>query len=154
MNKILMGVLVSLFAGFMKKSSSDQQAYKDIALLKMTVLYLKSVETFRLVCISVLCISSCVIFFITSIVLFHTSLFLYAPWRAEDKMLFGFLSAAFYLLTAVAVCFYIFNPERWLKIFHAHRIVDQLSRHSFLDRQEDSNGTRHSSSTTKKTKDA
>jgi hypothetical protein len=57
---------------------------------------------------------------------FHSTVFLYAPWSASTKMWVGFVSAAVYVSTAVAAFSFLFAPDKWLKIFHATKVMESL----------------------------
>jgi hypothetical protein len=128
-----------LFLGAMalKGLNAKKETYQDIARLKMSLMYVKSVETFRLLFVSLLGVGLCLTLLSTAIVLFHITSFLYAPWTDETKMWFGFAFSGFYLLAAVLIFNAIFAQAKWLKIFHADGIKKQLAEECKKAEQEE-----------------
>jgi hypothetical protein len=90
----------------------------DIARLKMSYLYVKSIKTFRLLFVSLLGIGISLVFLLSSLILFHASIFLYAPLSPSVKMWIGLLFAAIYFGIAFMIFSKIFSESRWLEIFH------------------------------------
>jgi hypothetical protein len=89
----------------------------DLAQLKMSFLYIKSVKTFRLLFVSLLGIGICLVFLSASLMVFHVSLFL-SPLSEVAKMWIGFGCAAVYFGIAFEIFSRIFSQRRWMKIFH------------------------------------
>ena len=125
MRKILMNALLFL-SGTYKGFTAYPRAYLNLARLKISLMYLRSVDTFRLLFISLVGVGICLIFFLSGLILFNVTLFLYAPWSNEIKMYVGFVLAAVYFLIAGTAFLYIFSHAKWLKMFHADNILGQL----------------------------
>lgn len=106
----------------------NPRASIDFMRLKAAFLYVKSIKTFRFLFLSFLGIGVCLIFLLTSIVLFHASLFLYSPWSAETKMYVGLVCAAFYFSIALFIFSKVFSHGRWMEIFHAKDILEQFTK--------------------------
>ena len=126
MRKTLLSLLVNLISNPLKGVNAYRQNSMDLAKIKMSLLYIKGIETSRLLFVSLLSVGVCLIFFITGLVLFHATLFLYTPWDMVTKMYIGFSFAMIYLLVSVIAFSYIFSQAKWLKMFHAEGIVDNL----------------------------
>jgi hypothetical protein len=100
----------------------------------MSFLYLKSIKTFRLLFVSLLGIGISLVFLLTSLVLFHVSLFLYTPLSPLIKMGIGFFFAAVYFGIAFLIFSKIFSESRWLEIFH---VKDPSNDSSHSERSQD-----------------
>jgi hypothetical protein len=103
------------------------RSFMDLARLKASLMYVKSIETFRLLFVSALGIGICLVLLTSSLVLFHATLFLYAPLSAQAKMWAGFSFALVYFLVAFKAFSYVFSESQWLKIFHAEDVVDDIT---------------------------
>lgn len=125
MNKILISALGIIFSSLMNRVTPSDRS-KDITQLQMSLIYVKSIETFRLLYVSIFGLGLCLVFFLISIALIYTSVFLYAPWTAEAKMLFGLVTAVLLLAVLVVVLMKILNSQQWLKAFHADHLADEL----------------------------
>jgi hypothetical protein len=138
MKKILMSALLVMF-GMLKKDSAVHQA--DIARLKLSLAYVKGVETSRLIVIGALGLKLCFWMFIGGLVLVHTTLFLYAPWSNQTKLIFGLVSGGVYLATAATILSKVFAQDAWHKMFHADRVLEDLDREAAQrETNEQSNG--------------
>lgn len=126
MRKHLMTLFLLLMPSIRQRLANNQGTYKDIARLKASLLYLKTIKTFRFLFLSVLGIGVCLVFLVSSIALFNTSLFTYAPYSAETKMWAGFLLAAFYLMIAGIAFSLVFSQEKWLNMFHAQAMIKKI----------------------------
>lgn len=127
MKKTIMAFLFSLFPIMMQGlNPSRRAASMEIARLKMSLLYIKSIETSRLLFISLLGIGVCLVFMTIGLIIFHATLFLYAPWSAATKMYVGFAFTAIYFSIAGIAFSYVFSQDKWLKIFHADSIINSL----------------------------
>ena len=124
---ILLAVFTEAAKGF---NHNGQRDSLDLAKLKMSLVYVKSINTFRLLFMSLLGIGVCLILLISGIILLHTILFLYMPWSIETKIYAGLSLIGVYFFTAFNMCSYIFSQEKWLKIFHADCIVENLAPQS------------------------
>ena len=130
MNKIFMALVAALCSGAIKGFSPNGQNSMEIARLKMSLIYVKSVDTFRWLFISLLGIGACLIFLMSSLIVLHTTLFLYIPWSIEAKMYVSFSLAGIYFLIAVIISSYIFSHAQWMKIFNADKIISNLTKPS------------------------
>ena len=130
MKKILKSLLLGLLLRPRQGFNSFQRSTMDLAKLKMSLLYLKSIETSRLLFASLLGIGICLVLLMSSVFLFHASIFLYSSWSAAAKMWFGIFFAVLYMALAAAGFIYIFSQAKWLKIFHAGNIADDLNKKS------------------------
>ena len=126
MRKTLINLLL-FFSGTFKGFASYPRAHLDLARLRISLIYLRSIETFRLLFISLLGLGVCLIFLLSGLILFNVTLFLYTPWSNEAKMYIGFILAASYFLVAGGAFLYIFSQTKWLKIFHADNMVGRLT---------------------------
>ncbi len=132
MKKILTTLFLIFFSGKLKGVMPYRKTYMDLIRLRTSFLYLKGVESCRLLCISLLCMGVCLMLFILSLILFHVVLFLYTPWSNETKMFVGLLFATIYFLIAVAAFFFISSKKEWAKIFHVDSVMDHLVRKASL----------------------
>ncbi len=98
----------------------------ELARLKMSLVYVRAIKTSRLLFMSFLGIGLCMVLLFMGLVLFHVSLFLYAPWSMETKMMVGLLCSAVYFLITIALFYKIFAQDEWLRIFNAEGIMEQL----------------------------
>ena len=119
MNKTIWAFLLLLVSSAFKGFKTNQGNNMDLARLKVSLMYVRSVKTFRLLFMSLLSMGVCLIFLLVGLVLFHVSLFLYTPWSTGTKMLVGLSCSLVYLLAALAMFSQIFASDKWLKIFHA-----------------------------------
>ena len=101
----------------------NHRSFLYLARLKASLMYVKSIETARLLFVSMLGIGICLTLLSISLLLFHATLFLYAPWNAEVKMWVGLAFALVYFGIAVKAFSYVFSEAQWLKIFHAEDIA-------------------------------
>jgi len=128
MKNILMSSLTFLFSRFMNSSGSNRSA--EITKLKITKLYVKSVESLRLLFITLFGMGVCLVFLLCAIVLFHVVILMYMPWDVQTKIFVSLLFAALYFIIAGASFAYVFSQVKWLKMFHADKILDQLNEQS------------------------
>ena len=130
MKKILLPLFIALFSAGVKGFSPYNRSATELARLKMSLMYLKGVETFRLLFINLLGVGVCLIFLISGLLLVPSLLLFYAPWPNEVKMYVGFGCAMMYLLISVGIFSYLFSQSKWLEIFHASGIANQLASKS------------------------
>ena len=123
MKKHLTTILFLLLSNTAQRLTMNKGLYADVARLKIDLFYLKVIKTFRLLFINSLGIGICLIFLLSSLVLFHVTFFLYAPFTVESKMWLGFAFAAFYLFIALKSFSYIFGENRWIGLFHAEHML-------------------------------
>ena len=128
MKKTLWTLLLLWASSAIKGLQAHQGDHMELTRLKMSLLYVQSIKTLRLLFMSLLSMGICLILLLVGLVLFYVSLFLYAPWTMETKMLVGFLSSAIYLLGTLALFSRIFAADKWLEIFHAEGIMDHLKQ--------------------------
>ncbi len=128
MRKILMSFLLMAASGAVKGMVQNKQGQAmDRTKLKMQLIYVKSIETSRLLFMSLFGVGVCLILVLTGITLFHTVLLGYTPWSTETKMWVGFLLAGGYLTIALKMFNDVFAQDRWIKIFHAAQVVEGLA---------------------------
>ncbi len=140
MKKNLLSLLLLLFYRRVRKFDAYRLASVDLARLKMSLLYIKGIKTSRLLLINLLGMVLCLVFLITSLIIFHTTLFLYAPWSIQTKMVVGILFATIYLLISIWVFLSIFSQDKWLHIFHADHMIDRLRKKSYQGDGSKNNG--------------
>jgi hypothetical protein len=104
----------------------NQGGRMELTRLKMSLVYVRAIKTFRLLFMSLLGMGVCIVFLFMGLALFHASLFLYSPWSMQTKMIIGFLFSAVYLLMTLTLLYKIFAQDIWLKIFNAENILDQI----------------------------
>jgi hypothetical protein len=97
----------------------------DFIRLKLSFFYIKSIKTFRFLFLSLLGIGVCLVFLTTSLILFHTALFLYSPWSPEVKFWIGMGFAILYFSITLFIFNKVFSQRRWMEIFHA----DDIGKH-------------------------
>jgi hypothetical protein len=134
MKRLLTTMFFVLFSK-MVKGSFSRGAHVDIARFKISKMYIKSIETFRLLYLSLFGMGICLVFLMASLVLFHAVLFLYAPWSGQVKLVIGCLCAAVYLLVAIAIFTAIFTQTKWLEIFHAREILEGLRQKTHVEKE-------------------
>ena len=100
-----MDTVIALGLFCLKGLQANQGDHMELTRLKMSLMYVRTIKTFRLLFMSLLSMGICLIFLLVGLILFHVSLFFYAPWSMETKMLVGFLSSAIYLLATSVVIF-------------------------------------------------
>jgi len=127
MKKTLWTLLLLWAATAIKGLLVNQGDHIEMARLKISLMYVRSIKTLRLLFMSLLSMGICLILLLAGIILFHVSLFLYAPWSVETKMLVGILSSAIYWLLSVALFSKIFSADKWLEIFHAEGLAGDLN---------------------------
>ncbi len=111
----------------LKGARPYQRSFMDLARLKASLMYVKSIETARLLFVSMLGIGICLGLILVSLALFHAALFLYAPWSAEVKLWVGLGFAAIYMGIAVKALSYVFSESKWLEIFHADEVIEDIA---------------------------
>jgi hypothetical protein len=126
MKKTLLALMLFAFKSF-RGAQMPHRSMLDLARLRASLMYVKSIETFRLLFVSILGIGACLILLLSGLVLFHATLFLYAPWSNQAKLWFGLISALVYLTVAAKAFSYVFSEAQWLKMFHAQEVVDDLN---------------------------
>ena len=130
MKRTLWALLLLWASSAVKGFQANQGGRMELTRLKMSLMYVQTIKTFRLLFMSLLSMGICLILLLAGIILFHVSLFLYAPWSMETKMMVGFLSSAVYLLATAALFSRIFAADKWLDIFHAEGIIKHIKQES------------------------
>src|SRR5579872_1429234 len=98
MRKTLWTLFLLWASSAIKALQADQGGHMELTRLKMSLMYVRSIKTVRLLFMSLLSMGVCLVFLFVGLILFHISLFLYAPWSMGTKMLVGLLCSAVYLL--------------------------------------------------------
>jgi hypothetical protein len=122
----LLTLLLMAFKSF-RGTNPYHRSFIDLARLKASLMYVKSIETFRMLFASILGVGICLVLVTVSLALFHTVLFLYTPWSAQVKLCVGLFFAAVYMAVAVKAFSYVFSESQWLKIFHAEEVVEDIA---------------------------
>jgi hypothetical protein len=128
MKKALWTFLVLGVSSVMKRLQAHQGGHMELTRLKMSLAYIQSIKTFRLLFMSLLSMGACLIFLFVGLILFHATLFLYAPWGMATKMCVGLFCSAGYLLLTYILFTRTFDSDKWLKIFHADAIINLLQK--------------------------
>jgi hypothetical protein len=128
MKKTLWTFLLLWASSAIKGLQANQGGHMELTRLKLSLMYVRSIKTFRLLFMSLLGMGFCLVLFLMGFIVFQMSLFLYSPWSAGTKMMVGFLSSAIYLLAALFFVSKIFAADKWLEIFHAEGIMDHLHK--------------------------
>ncbi len=126
MRKILWTSILLWFSSGLKGLQAYNGGHMELTRLKIALMYVRSVKTFRLLFMSLLSIGVCLVFLLVGLVLFHVSLFLYAPWSMATKMLVGLFFSLAYLMATFVIFTQIFSSDKWLKIFNADAIMENL----------------------------
>ena len=126
--KKTLGALVMFWLSSMLKGLQANGGHMELTRLKMSVMYVRSIKTFRLLFMSLLGIGLSLMFLFIGLIVFHISLFLYAPWTMEIKMVVGLVFSAVYLLASLSLFSQIFAPEKWLEIFNANDIAKDFQQ--------------------------
>jgi len=142
MKKTLWAFLLLWISSAVKGLQANQGGHVELTRLKMSLMYVRAIKTFRLLFMSLLGVGICMVLLFTGLILFHVSLFLYTTWSMETKLLVGFLSSAVYLLATLIIFSQVFAPEKWLEIFHAHGLIEHLKEEA-VARQGKSESTNH-----------
>src|SRR5689334_17580684 len=86
MRKNVMTLFLLLASSFVKGLAPYRKNSMDLVKLKASLFYIKSIKTSRLLFMSLLGVGVCLIFLFGGLILFHATLFLYAPWSAQTKL--------------------------------------------------------------------
>lgn len=103
-----------------------RKASVDLTKLKISIWYLQSIKSLRLLFISIVGVGACLILFMSGLILFHLAIILYAPWGPQVKMGFTLVSAFIYILAAAGLFSYAFAEDKWLKIFNAESLMKEF----------------------------
>lgn len=136
MKKFIMTALFFLTSRFLKGGGMGvfaESPLMKLTPLKMSIAYLRSIQTFRLLFISLLGIGGCLIFIVAGLVVLNVTLLTLTPWSQETKLFVGLGCAFFYLLIGFGVLAYIFSEEKWMKMFHADDVVKYLTGSDFSE---------------------
>ena len=131
MKKTLWTFLLLWASSAIKGLQAGQGGHMELTRLKMSLMYVRTIKTLRLLFMSLLGMGVCLILLLVGLILFHVSLFMYAPWSMETKMLVGFLLSAIYLLATLVLFSKIFAADKWLEIFHAKGILAHIKQEDF-----------------------
>ncbi|MDO8580917.1 MAG: hypothetical protein Q7S13_05500 [Candidatus Omnitrophota bacterium] len=127
MKKILMASLFLFVSNVIRGFNPYRKASVDLTRLKISIWYLQSIKTLRLLFISLLGAGVCLVLLMSGLVLFHLAIVLYAPWDPQVKMGVTLLCAAIYILIAIGLFSYVFAEDKWLKIFNAHGLMKEFT---------------------------
>lgn len=128
MKKTLWAFLLFAVSSAIKGLQANQGGPMELTRLKMSLVYVRSIKTVRLLFMVLLGMGVCLVLLFVSLVLFHITLFLYAPWSVGTKMLVGLLCSAVYLSATFVMFSQIFASGKWLSIFHADAIMEHLHK--------------------------
>jgi hypothetical protein len=126
MKKTLWTILLLWASSAIKGLQANQGEHMEVTRLKMSLLYVQMIKTFRLLFMSILGMGICLVLLLAGIILLHISLFLYTPWSMATKLSVGLLSSVIYLLSGFALFSRIFAEGKWLQIFNAEKILAKL----------------------------
>ena len=142
MRKDLWSLALVFLSGMVQRLVLGQrQGYKNVAQLRIRLLYLRTIKTCRLLFLNFLGVGMCLVFLLSSILIFNAAFFFYAPYDPQTKMWVGFCLAAVYFLMAAGVFYSMFTEEKWLRMFHAHGIFEDMGTPSAENTEPDrSNG--------------
>lgn len=129
MNKLLLTSLFALFSK-LRELKSSQPGDSDLAKLKISMVYVKGVESIRLLFLSFLALGLGIFLLLGSVTLFYVVVFAYMPWTDQTKIAVGLWSAAVFLFAAVGIFLRIFDQGQWVKMFHVDKLPEILSSHS------------------------
>jgi len=132
-----MALLLIAFKSLKGAQQPNQRSFVNVARLRASLMYVKSIETFRLLFISMLGVGTCFVLLLSSLMLFHAAVFLYAPWSPQAKLWFGLCFSLGYLLIVLKISSYVFSEEQWLKIFHAEDIAEHIAGQRFSQTSEE-----------------
>ena len=138
MKKTLWALFLLWASSAVKGLQATQGDHMELTRLKMSLMYVRSIKTFRLLFVSLLGMGVCLILLLAGIILFYVSVFLYAPWSVETKMWIGLLSSIICLWASVSVFSRIFAADKWLEIFHAKGIMAYLNKENSSPIQKES----------------
>ena len=127
MRKALWTLLALGASSLVKQIRTNPGNHMELARLKLSLLYLRSIKTFRLLFMSLLSMGVCLTFLLVGLILLHATLFLYAPWSIETKMLVGLTGSVAYLVAAFVMVSKTFASDKWLKTFHADTLTNKLN---------------------------
>jgi type VI protein secretion system component VasK len=128
MKKTLWTLFLLWASSAVKRLQMNPGDHIELTRLKMSLMYVRCIKTFRLLFMSLLGMGICLVFLLVGLIVFHITLFLYAPWSAETKLIVGLLSSAIYLLATIALFSKVFAADKWLEIFHAEDIMARLKQ--------------------------
>jgi len=128
MKKTLWTLFLLWASSAMKGLQTNQGGQMEITRLKMSLLYVQSIKTFRLLFLSLFGMGTCLVLLFLGLLLFHISLFLYTPWSMYTKLTVGLCCSIVYLSGTVIMLSQIFASDKWLKIFHAETLLDQWNK--------------------------
>ena len=140
MKRILLTSLLLLASNFIKGLNSYRMSSIDLTKLKITMWYLQSIKTLRLLFISLLGLGVCLIFLISGLVCFSVALLVYAPLAVTVKMSLAFLLAVVYIAMGLGIFFYLFSDEKWIKIFNVDHFIKELTENTRSDAPVQRNG--------------
>ncbi len=125
MKKQLLTTAFFLLSAFSKMRA--RTSLKDIAGLRMKLLYLKLIKTSRMLFISFLGVGLCLLFLCAGLVLAHVVFFAYMPWSNEAKIWVGFAMSAIYVGAAAWIFSYVFDQHKWIAMFQANGLLDNIA---------------------------
>jgi hypothetical protein len=128
MKKSTWAFLGLLSSSIFKGLKADHTGQLELTKLRLALMYIRSVKTFRLLFISLFGMGVCLVLLLAGLILFHVTLFLYAPWDGATKMMVGLLGSVVYLSATAVMLSQIFSSDKWLKIFNAETIIDHLRK--------------------------
>jgi hypothetical protein len=128
MKKSIGALLLLLASSAFKGVQLNPSGHIEMTRLRMSLMYVRFIKTFRLLFLSLLSIGVCLVFLFVGLILLHVSLFLYSPWSMGTKMVVGLSCSLVYLLATLVMFSQIFASDKWLRIFHAETIMDHLHK--------------------------
>ena len=126
MKKNIMSLMFFLFSNVAQQLNARREIYKDITNLKLKLMYVNAIKTFRFLFLSIVGIGASLVFLFMSLSVFNSTLFSFVPMSTETKMWVGFGLAAFYLLIAGAAFAYIFAEHKWISMFNAQGMINKV----------------------------
>lgn len=127
MNNILMTGLCFVVTKLMQGIGSSSGSNEEIAKLKLAAIYLHAVKISRLLFISFLGSGVCLIFLFIGLLLIHGTIWFYAPWDIAVKVTVTLIAAFSYILIAVGIFAYVFAEDKWMKMFNAKAMIQELT---------------------------
>lgn len=134
MIKTLITILGTLLSGITKGVNQDgQESTLELAKLKISLVYLKSIKTFRVLFMSLFAIGTCIVLMTIGIILFHIILLVYFPWSIQTKVVVSLGFVVAYFIAVIFICAQLFLESKWLRIFHAEALAQSLMREPSFD---------------------
>lgn len=127
MKRMILMFLLSSLPGLTKMMGRARTSTLDLARLKVSLTYLKSIETARFLFISFMGMGACLVMFFVGLIMLNTVFFMYTSMSHEMKFLVGIGLAFGYIGASVMVFLSISSQAKWMEIFHAQNIISHLT---------------------------